>query len=153
MKKADHEFHADSTTRHSVKDALSDILKMAIYILESDTSPASGQSTSASASDGQVVEATQGESYTTDQSTCSSANDGQVVETEEAMQGGSLEISATSTTVSESFVDPLIKGMQKVRSGWLREFLSRDEFESEIESEDGNNILTADEINFELHYN
>lgn len=62
-------------------------------------------------------------------------------------------ISATTTTVSESFVDPVIKGMQKVRSGWLEEFLSWDELESEIESEDGNNTLTADEIYFELHYN
>ena len=42
--------------------------------------------------------------------------------------------------------------MQKIQSGWLKEFLSRDELESEIESEDGN-ILTADEINFELHNN
>ena len=103
------------TLRGSVKDALSDIFKMAIYILESDTSD---QSTSASAGDGQVVEATRGESYTTDQS--SSANDGQVVETSEAIQGGSLEISATTTTVTESFVDRLIKVLQKVRSGWLK---------------------------------
>lgn len=106
------------TLRGSVKDALSDVFKMAIYIVESDTSPASGQSTSASAGDGRVVEATRGESHTTDQS--SSANDGQVVETSEAIQGGSLEISATTTTVTESFVDRLIKVLQKVRSGWLK---------------------------------
>ena len=46
----------------------------------------------------------------------------------------------------ESFVDPLTKGMQKIRSGWLRDFLKRDEIESEYE-----NPLTTDEINFELH--
>ena len=31
MKKVDHEFHAVNATRHSVKDAHSDILKMATY--------------------------------------------------------------------------------------------------------------------------
>lgn len=55
-----------------------------------------------------------------------------------------------SSGTQASFVDPLVKGMQKIRSGWLRDFLTREDMESEIESEDGD-ILTTDEINFELH--
>lgn len=38
MKTVDHEFHADNTTRHSVKDAHSDIMTMVTYILESTDS-------------------------------------------------------------------------------------------------------------------
>ena len=113
MKKVDKQFHAVNTTRHSVKDAHSDISKMATYILDS------GASTSTN-----VTAATQA--------------------------GSSGTCTTTVSNEMESFVDPLIKGMQKIRSGWLRDFLTRDDMESEIESEDGD-ILTTDEINFELH--
>ena len=41
--------------------------------------------------------------------------------------------------------------MQKIQSGWLRDFISRGDLEviDDIEPEDAN-ILTADEMNFEL---
>ena len=110
MKKVDKEFHAVSTTRHSVKDAHSDISKMVTYILDS------GASTSTPAT----------------------------------QTGSSGNCTTTVSNEMESFVDPLVKGMQKIRSGWLKDFLTRD-MESEIESEDGEIILTTDEINFELH--
>ena len=64
MKKVDHEFHADNTTRHSVKDAHSDIMTMATYILESTNS------------------------------------------------SNSTDEASSTTSVSESFADRLIKGMQ-----------------------------------------
>ena len=44
----------------------------------------------------------------------------------------------------------LIKGMQKIQSGWLRDFISRGDLEVIIDEIEPN-ILTADEMNFELY--
>ena len=61
---------------------------------------------------------------------------------------------SSTTSVSVSFADPLIKGMQKIQSGWLRFFIIQGDLKvtiiDEIEPED-QNILTADEMNFELY--
>lgn len=119
-----------TTLRGSVKDARSDISKMATYILNSDASSTSQAVTSDqsisnnSANDGQVVEtltdATQGKSSTTVTSIQSnSANDGQIVETTEVTQDGSSETSSTATVPNkkESFVDPLIKACRRYNQG------------------------------------
>ena len=73
---------------------------------------------------------------------------------ESTNSSNSTDEASSTTSVSESFADPLIKGMQKIQSGWLRDFISRGDLEvtiiDEIEPEDPN-ILTADEMNFELY--
>ena len=61
IKKVDREFHAVNTTKHSVKDAHSDISKMALYILDSGVSTSTSQ---AQAADPEAIPAGSSETCT-----------------------------------------------------------------------------------------